>query len=148
MAGAFLRFSSRAQARDQAERALRLVGVEPPWDCSAQDLNLETRRLVEVARLLATQARFVLLDEPMTGLIPAEIERVCSAIRHLRKEQGITFVIIEHHIKVLMALCDRIMVLHFGEAIATGSPKAVVENEVVRQAYLGFKGDSDAPAAG
>jgi branched-chain amino acid transport system ATP-binding protein len=140
MAGAFIHCSSRSRARDEAEWALRVVGVEPPWDYSAQKLNLETRRLVEIARLLATRARLVLLDEPMAGLTLAEIDRVCGAIRELRRDQGMTFVIIEHHINVLMRLCDRLVALHLGEKIAEGSAKDVAEDPIVREVYLGFKG--------
>jgi branched-chain amino acid transport system ATP-binding protein len=142
-AGGFLRFRDRKSAFDSAAQALRLLGVDPPWEGLARELNLESRRRIEMARLIATGAKTILLDEPLTGFNHAEIERTWNAVRVLRKQHGITFIIIEHHMGALMSICDRLMAMHFGKKIAEGEPRVVATNQLVREVYLGHKVSTD-----
>jgi branched-chain amino acid transport system ATP-binding protein len=92
---------------------------------------------VEMARALCTQPQVVLLDEVMAALNHAEMDQILSLIRKLREEEGLTFVVIEHHMRAIMNLCERILVLSFGQLIAQGTPQEISRHPDVISAYLG-----------
>lgn len=128
--------NSLADARDHARAVLERVGLAAIADKKAADLSFPERARVEVARALCTQPKLLLLDEVMAALTPAEMEDVISLLRRLRDE-GITFIVVEHHMKAVMKLCERLLVLNFGQLIADGTPDEIAGNKQVIEAYLG-----------
>ncbi|MFL6567313.1 MAG: hypothetical protein ACJ8G5_20400 [Burkholderiales bacterium] len=100
-------------------------------------LNLQERKNVELARALAMAPRMVLIDEAMSGLNPTEVEDSMRLIRRVRDETGVTIIWVEHLVKAIMQVVERIVVLNFGEVIATGRPAEIARNEAVIEAYLG-----------
>jgi branched-chain amino acid transport system ATP-binding protein len=136
MVGALCRTKSVRQARAIALEQLRIVHLEQKAGLLAGALPIGERKRLEVARVLATQPKLLLFDEVMGGLNPAESEEIIQLILEIRK-QGITQVVIEHDMKSIMRLSDRIVVLNSGEKLAEGSPKEVVSNPEVIEAYLG-----------
>lgn len=134
------RNSTRA-AYGEVERLLDLVGLAGKIGERAEHLTLMERRRLEIARALATRPSVLLLDEVVCGLNPTETAQAMDLIRGLR-EQDITIFLIEHVMKAIMGLSDRVMVLHHGELIAQGRPQEVADNEHVIKAYLGEKTES------
>jgi len=128
--------NSLPDARDKARRILDRVGLSAIADVRAGDLSFPERARVEVARALCTEPKLLLLDEVMAALTPAEMEEVIDLVRSLRDE-GTTFIVVEHHMKAVMKLCERLLVLNFGELIADGTPEEIGRNERVIEAYLG-----------
>ncbi len=139
MIGAFTRVRRPAAARDAARRALAAVDLEAKAEHEARTLTLSERKRLEVARALATGPRLLLLDEVMAGLTAAEIGLTIELCRRLRGE-GLTILVIEHVLRAMMALADRLVVLHHGEKIAEGTPAAIARDPRVVQAYLGRRG--------
>jgi branched-chain amino acid transport system ATP-binding protein len=128
----------RAQGRiDHALGSLELLGLAARRDSPMSSLNLQERKTVELARALAMAPRVVLIDEAMSGLNPAEIEQSMRLIRRVRDETGVTIIWVEHVVKAIMAVVERILVLNFGEVIAAGTPAEIAANEAVIEAYLG-----------
>jgi len=115
---------------------LRFVGLAEVADTSAAALTLAMRKRLEFAKGLAMRPKLLLLDEVNAGLNAAEIEQALELIRTLAA-RGVTVLIIEHLMKVVLTLCSRIVVLHHGELIAEGAPQAIIEDPRVIQAYLG-----------
>jgi len=140
MVGALCRTNSLRKARELAMEQLKVVRLESRAPYLAGSLPIGERKKLEVARVLATQPRLLLLDEVMGGLNPAESEEIIQLILDIRK-RGITQMVIEHNMKTIMRISDRIVVLNSGEKLAEGSPQEIVSNKAVVQAYLG---ESDA----
>jgi branched-chain amino acid transport system ATP-binding protein len=134
--GAYLRQRSRAEARRAAGEILRFLGMERMADTPAGSLTLPSRKRLEIGRALALQPRLLLLDEVVAGLNPSELEETIALIHRIR-ERGITIVIVEHIMKVIMGLSDRVVALDYGKKIAEGSPQAVASDPGVVAAYLG-----------
>ncbi len=136
MVGALCRTNSLVKARAVALEQLRVVGLDRRSDISAGSLPIGERKKLEVARVLATKPKMLLLDEVMGGLNPAESEEIISLILDI-KRLGITQMVIEHNMKAIMRVSDRIVVLNSGEKLAEGAPQEIVSNPAVVQAYLG-----------
>jgi branched-chain amino acid transport system ATP-binding protein len=134
--GAFVRYPGVLQARAKALDVLDYVGLAAHADASAADLTPPQKRRLEVARALATEPKLLLLDEVLTGLTPSEAAAGVDLIRKVR-ETGVTVVMVEHVMEVVMPLVDRAVVLHLGKVLAEGLPKEVVRDDKVIAAYLG-----------
>ncbi len=131
------RFRAAEEAIDQtADRTLMLVGLQASSDVPAAALSYGDQRRLEVAVALATGARLILLDEPAAGLNAEETEELCALIRRLRAAD-FTVIVIEHDMRMVMSLCDRIVVLSYGRKIFDGTPKAAAAHPEVIEAYLG-----------
>jgi branched-chain amino acid transport system ATP-binding protein len=118
-------------------RVLDFVGLQDDKATIAENMDLFHKKLIMIAAALATQPRLLLLDEPVGGLSPAEIKPLMELILKINQELKITIIIIEHLMKVLKELSHRLMILHYGEEIRTGPPVEVMEDEKVREVYLG-----------
>jgi len=140
--GALLRRRG-ADARSYAHDALRRLDLYDKRHQRASALTLPDRKRLEVARALATDPKLLLLDEVMAGLRPTETDRMVAILRTLNAERGLTILLIEHVMRAVMALAQRVLVLHHGAAIAEGAPSEVVRNEAVIHSYLGAE-DVDA----
>jgi branched-chain amino acid transport system ATP-binding protein len=136
VASAFLRARDRKEADAIAEDTLRFTGLFEDRAVISKGLPLGKRKRLEIARALATQPELLLLDESFAGLNPAELDESIGIIRRI-KEKGITIMIIEHHMKVIMSISDRIVVLSYGEKLAEGTPAEIGRNPQVIEAYLG-----------
>ena len=136
LVGALERVAQRRQAVKVAEEILALTGLAEKADQLGHSLTLPDRKRLELARALATGPRVLLLDEVMAGLNPTETGRLIELIRTIHR-RGITILLIEHVMRAVMALSQRILVLNYGELIAEGSPDAIVRNTKVIEAYLG-----------
>lgn len=134
-AAALMHHSMRDALR-KADEVLALVGLSERGRSVTPELSLQDRKLLEVAKCLATEPKLILLDEVMAGLTLSEAEAVLNVIRKLRKE-GMTFVLVEHVMPIVMSIADRIVVMNFGQKIADGSPAEIVEDQFVRDAYFG-----------
>jgi branched-chain amino acid transport system ATP-binding protein len=112
------------------------MGILSDRNKPVRDLPLASRRYLEIARALATNADMLLLDESMAGLTPRELQQVMQRITRLR-DRGVTILMIEHVMEAIMGVCDRIIVFHFGQKIAEGPPAAIAADSTVRSVYLG-----------
>ena len=136
MVGAFLRHHHRGDAREHALHIIELTGLTTQASQRARSLGTPGRKRLEIARVLATGPRLMLLDEALAGLTPAELKGAITLVRHIH-ELGVTPVIVEHVMEVILTLAQRVLVFNQGHVIAHGKPDEIVRNEVVIEAYLG-----------
>jgi branched-chain amino acid transport system ATP-binding protein len=136
MVGAFLRHPHRGDARAAALEIIELTGLAGQAAQRARSLGTPGRKRLEIARVLASGPRLMLLDEALAGLTPAELRQAIALVRRIH-ERGITLVIVEHIMEVIMTLAERVLVFNQGHVIAQGRPQEVVANEAVIEAYLG-----------
>jgi branched-chain amino acid transport system ATP-binding protein len=127
---------SSADAAREAMGLLEFVGLSAMRATPAKDLTLANQKRLEVARALATKPELLLLDELMAGLNPTEVAQAMELVTRIR-DKGITIFMIEHVMKAIMSVCDRIMVLHHGKKIAEGTPQEIATSRTVVKVYLG-----------
>ena len=136
LVGAFNHHPETRRAQEKARQVIDLVGLGPQSDKLGGELTVGGRKRVELAKALATEPKLMLLDEVMAGLTPSEIAEMIEVLRRVR-DAGVTMVIVEHVMQVIMNVSDRIYVLHHGEAIAEGTAEEITANPRVTEAYLG-----------
>jgi branched-chain amino acid transport system ATP-binding protein len=131
-----IRRSQEAELRSQAEEALKVLGLWEMRDRKAVTLPYGSQRKVEIARAIAAQPKLLLLDEPTAGMNIRETKDLLGVLSRIH-DLGITILVIEHDMRVVMGICDHIFVLNFGQKIAEGTPAEIRQNEEVLEAYLG-----------
>jgi branched-chain amino acid transport system ATP-binding protein len=131
------KYNGKTDAVPRAQELLGFVGLsKEKFDLPAKKLNVVELRRIQLAKALATNPKFLLLDELLTGLTPKESDEAIELIKTINK-QGVTILIVEHVMRVIMGLCSRVIVLNHGEKICEGDPKTVVCDENVVKIYLG-----------
>jgi branched-chain amino acid transport system ATP-binding protein len=128
--------TSAEEADRETKEQLEFVGLAESGAVAAKDLTLPNQKRLEVARALATRPQLLLLDELMAGLNPTEVAETMDLVRRIR-DRGLTLFMIEHVMKAIMEVCDRIVVLHHGKKIAEGTPQEIATSRTVVEVYLG-----------
>lgn len=136
VAGLYGKGAGLRRARAEAEELLDFVGLGGKRAVPAADLTVSERRRLDLARVLATGAGVILLDENMAGLTPREME-AAVALLHAVRRRGVSLMVIEHIMRTIVGVADRVLVLNYGEAIAQGTPQQVMQDPAVITAYLG-----------
>ncbi|MGB6607042.1 MAG: ABC transporter ATP-binding protein [Atribacterota bacterium] len=131
------RSTDMKNASKRAREIIKLVGLESKKDSSVSDITLPDLKKMEFARVLAMEPEVLFLDEVMAGLNPTEVEEASILVKKVRQEKDLTIVYIEHIMRAVMGISDRIVVLHHGRKIVDGTPQEVVNNSAVIEAYLG-----------
>ena len=137
MVAAFMNNRARSVAEATARRVLARVGMAAKADFLAKNLTLADNKRLEIARALATDPDLILLDEVMAGLTPVEADDAIALLLSLNRDDGLTFLVIEHVMQIIMSISRRIVVLHHGEKITEGTPEQVSRDPRVIDAYLG-----------
>ncbi len=137
MVGCFMRTASRRQARERADAILKDLSLTPAADQYVSELPVAAQKQVTMATALGTRPKLLLLDEVAAGLNPGEIEDIMTSIRHIHRDLGVTVILIEHVMELVMRISDRVIVLDSGRKIAEGLPDEVARNPQVVKAYLG-----------
>jgi branched-chain amino acid transport system ATP-binding protein len=136
MASAFCRVNSIRESREEALKTLDFCGLTHRKDFLAKSLTIGDRKRLEITRAMATRPEVLLLDETAAGLNPTELDQAIALIRKIR-DQGVTILIVEHIMKVIMSISDRIHAINYGQTITEGTPQEVANNKAVIEAYLG-----------
>jgi branched-chain amino acid transport system ATP-binding protein len=136
MASAFCRVNTLGEAQKMALEMLEFCNLQSEKDKSAASLTIAGRKRLEICRALTTKPELLLLDETAAGLNPAELDEAIELIRRIR-DRGVTIIIVEHIMKVIMTISDRIHAINYGQTIAEGPPEEVANNKEVIEAYLG-----------
>jgi len=136
MVGAYNCTNKNNIAKEKAEEILEFLGMTDLSDHLARNLSVVGRKRLEIARVLASEPKMILFDEAMAGLRPTETDEIIELVRQI-SQQGIALLLVEHVMKVIMSLSDRIVVIHHGEKIAEGKPQQIVRDDAVIDAYLG-----------
>jgi branched-chain amino acid transport system ATP-binding protein len=134
--GSFIRTSNTSEAEDMAMEVLKKFHLEDKCNVLAKNLTIADRKRLEVARAMATDPDMLLMDECMAGLRPNEVDEILNVIREIR-DRGVTIFMIEHIMRAIMSISDRITVIQFGKKIMDGTPQEVANDERVIKAYLG-----------
>jgi branched-chain amino acid transport system ATP-binding protein len=129
--------SVEAKIKDDALRLLELMGLREKAEIVAGNLAYGDQRRLEIARALACRPEVLLLDEPAAGMNPQEIDELNSTIAQLRDQFDLTILLVEHQMRLVMGICERILVMNFGKKLALGSPSEIRNNPEVLEAYLG-----------
>jgi branched-chain amino acid transport system ATP-binding protein len=138
--GALLRTSSVTEAKRKAEEILKFIEFpEEKFEVLGKEITLIEHKLVDLARAIATEPTLLLLDEVAAGLRPNEMERLASILKKVNKERNLTMIVVEHVMRFVMGLSQRMIVMHEGEKIAEGTPQEIANNPRVIEAYLGTK---------
>ena len=139
LVGGYCRTNFEHAAKEKALKAIDQVGLLPKKDSRGMDLTVVDLKRLDLARALATEPKILLLDEVMSGLNLKECDLAVALLKKIRETSGITMLVIEHVMRAVMSLVDRIVVMHQGHQIAMGTPAEIGQNERVIEAYLGEK---------
>lgn len=136
MVGAYNRTNDSKESKKKAEEIIEFLGMQEMKGMNAGSLSVAHRKRLEVAKALATDPKIILLDEAMAGLRPTETDEMIELVRQISR-QGIALLLVEHVMRVIMSLAERIVVIHHGEKIAEGTPQEICQDKAVIDAYLG-----------
>jgi branched-chain amino acid transport system ATP-binding protein len=140
LVGAISRYGPRAQMdllKNQTENVIQKLGLSAKKNMLVRNLTIVDKKRVELATALALKPKLLLLDELMAGLNPTEIDEYIELLKRLNEEDGITLIMVEHVMRAVMKLCNRIIVIHYGTKLAEGTPMEIATNRDVIEAYLG-----------